>query len=114
VSKVLAMTNATPSMPQTRTRSDAEDANDLATPKGPPTAKPMDARILKGLSCMPDFYLNALANTSAKGRLVHQQCIPKLLVAERAVCGASMPRVEQLSLNSMIVVSLTLKRPEAG
>ena len=40
------------------------------------------------------------------------RCIPKLSVTERAVYGASMPLVQQLSLNSNIVVSLTLKRPE--
>jgi hypothetical protein len=40
------------------------------------------------------------------------RCIHMLSVTERAVYGASMSAVPQLSLNSKIVGLLTLKRPE--
>src|SRR5262245_40028769 len=40
------------------------------------------------------------------------QCIHMLSVTERAVYGASMSAVPELSLNSKIVGLLTLKRPE--
>jgi len=41
-----------------------------------------------------------------------QRCIPMLSVTERAVYGASMSTVPQLSLNSKFVGLFTLKRPE--
>ena len=45
-------------------------------------------------------------------RADREQCIHMLSVTERAVYGASMSAVPQLSLNPKIVGLLTLKRPE--